>query len=286
MRENISLLDSYLITATSWVFHCFRKWPSIFLQGAVPFGGRTKPCTALWLFSDWPYKQSSYNFQYYNHVLTLMIEYHFVCLHVLVCAHPTTAEWTILHSTSPYIIHPLLYLICIVILVYVDICYICYSIASLRFNITLFPYLLTLALITIKVSFIQRRGVTGVGHYCKWKWILWDISCSPARPPYSIPVCSLNQISNVCTCIPCKWSLKTLRLGTHLHYCELQSLHGPKVWYGYNALLKHIFHSSWRDATSNKGKVSRSFSPIRFRFAVSVPRSLASCKTFCKTNEG
>lgn len=102
----------------------------------------------------------------------------------------------ILHHRILYI-HPLLYLICIVILVYVDICYICYSIASLRFNIILFPYLLTLALITIKVSFIQRRG----GH---WYRSLLQMKMDPLGyilftcPPTLLYTCVLTKSNFQC----------------------------------------------------------------------------------------
>ena len=191
MRENISLLDSYLIRATSWAFHCFRKWPSIFLQGAVPFGGRTKPCIALWLFLDWPYKQSSYNFQYYNHVLTLMIEHHFVC-----CTY-----WSVHippQLSEPYFIlhHRTLYILCC-INSYCDTC-ICWHLLHLLqysfFQIQHHTVPIPSNLITIKVSFIQRRRRGGRAH--------WDFGCRSLLqmkmdplgyilftcPPYSIPV--------------------------------------------------------------------------------------------------
>ena len=89
---------------------------SISLQEAVPFAGRTKPCIALWLFSDWPYKPSSHNFQYYN-ILTLMIESHSVCCtYWVVCAHYNwvnhTSFYINVYYTSSAVLNCIVILVC------------------------------------------------------------------------------------------------------------------------------------------------------------------------------
>ena len=149
---------------------------SISLQEAVLFAGRTKPCIALWLFSDWPYKPLSHNFQYYN-ILTLMIESHSVCCtYWVLCAHYNWVNHTSFYITVYYTYSAVLN--CIVILV-------CWRVIMLQtswFNIVLFSDSLTLALVTTRVSYRGEQGHTA-----------WD-----THPPEI-----LKLIFNILQQIPC-----------------------------------------------------------------------------------